>query len=118
MNFSIKAYVERYADLKKAFTVHIPARPVMEGIRFVMKPAKTEINYAAALNHWFTNGRKEGRSPKPLTAAERGAIAAKAREAKAAEERAAAAQRAREAAAARKAEDAERAIQRRFEPRF
>lgn len=67
VNFSIKAYVNRYADLKKAFTVHIPGVPRLEGFRMVTPPGKTGINYAAAYNHWFEHGQKEGRNPSPLS---------------------------------------------------
>ncbi len=65
VNFSIAAYVNRYADLKKAFTVHEPRTPRMEGFRLEWTPGKTVINYAAAYNHWFEHGQKEGHNPKP-----------------------------------------------------
>ncbi len=42
--FSIKAYLNRYPDLQRAFGA---------------------TNYAAALNHWWEHGKKEGRNPRP-----------------------------------------------------
>jgi len=42
--FSIKAYLNRYPDLQRAFGAN---------------------NWFAALNHWYQHGKKEGRNPRP-----------------------------------------------------
>ena len=47
VNFSIRAYVNRYSDLKLAFTHN------------------GKVDYSQALNHWYTHGEKEGRNPRP-----------------------------------------------------
>ena len=60
-DFSIKAYVDRYPDLKKAFTVKEGNNPLVAAIT----KGKPVIDYAAALKHWYEYGKKEGRNPRP-----------------------------------------------------